>query len=175
MRRGFLIVAGVLFLAAVVTIAVFFSSVATSTIAPGAPLVTQATGIETVFGTFTATVVWTGGNLSTLSIQVFSCGQGGSCAGANQTSPVASATGASGTLTFTLQKGYHYLIQSDGTVTVVVTVGALASLFGLGLVLSVVALVLLIMGLILKPRRPAPGPQGSLGSPSEPPQDPGGR
>ncbi len=173
MRRGFLILAGVLFLVALITIVVFFSSVTTSTLTPGAPMVTQANGVETVFGTFTATVVWTGGNSSSLSLQVFSCGQSASCAGANHTSPVASGLGASGSLTFTLQKGYHYLLQADGTVTVVITVGALASLFGLGLVLSVVALILLVLGLILKPRQPVATGRPSPGSPSETPRSPG--
>ncbi len=167
MRRGFLIVAGALFLVALITIVVFFSSVTTSTIPPGTPLVTEANGIETLFGTFTATVVWTGGNSSALSLQVFSCGPSGSCSGANHTSPVASGVGASGTLTFTLQKGYRYLLQADGTVSVVITVGALASLFGLGLVLSVVALLFLVLGLILKPR-----PPGSRGHPSPGPSSP---
>jgi hypothetical protein len=166
MRRRFLILAGVLFLVALVTIVVFFSSVVTSTVTVASPLTTQATGVETVFGSFTATVVWTGGNLSTLGIEVFSCGQAGSCAGANQTPPVASGNGASGSLTFTLEKGYRYLIQTNGTATVVVTVGALASLFGLGLVLFVVALILLILGLILKPRGPSERAGGDPSSPT---------
>ncbi len=155
MRRSFLYLAGVLFVAAVVLVALFFSTTVSAPIGPGSPLTTQSSGLEMKLGAVHATVAWTGGNGSGTLVAVFACGSSSSCVGANQSAALAIGHGSSGTLSFSLDPGHYYSIQSNVPVTVIVAAGELAGLFELGVALGVVGLVLLILGMILDPPKPS--------------------
>lgn len=99
---------------------------------------------------------WSAG--SSITVNVYDCGTDTSCTNAIHTGAIATATGSTGSLSWTGPKGNYYLIVPSGTATV--TAGVTEPLAGgiVGVLLLVVGLVLAIFGAVRNPPAPKASP-----------------
>jgi hypothetical protein len=146
MRKGRVIVGIILVVIGLVLAVVpFFESASVNV--PQDPLAYNFS--PNIIGSGTVTISWSGGSAGT-SIEVLPC-SGGTCYG--QSTPLASGSGSSGTLSFSAQGGSSYALtetNSTSTVTAKVTISGLQPLELIGIAVVVVGAFFAVLGL----RRP---------------------
>lgn len=128
------------------------TSTGQTNVAAGQGEVVQATApLALLTPTVSMTVTWTAS--SSTQVRVLACGTDSGC-GSPGSTPVASGTGTSGSLTFSADKGSYYLIEPDHSATINVqpTVPILGG--ALGLVLLIVGILLLVVGLVARKKQP---------------------
>lgn len=110
---------------------------------------------------------------STVTVNVYDCGTDTQCTNAVHTSPIATGTGASGSLSWSGPKGEVFLVVPSSTATVTTTVTE--PLLGgvIGVVLLVIGILLAAIGAMRAPKKAAPAaPVARAAAPAAPPAAP---
>ncbi len=150
MRRGVFAIGIVLLIIGVVLVALPLLTPTTFNI-PASPSALEIT--PNLVGSGSATISWSGA-ASTTQITVYSC-PGGTCSAAGST--LASVTGASGSVTFSVQAGSTYAVTATGTsapVAAKMTLSGISPGQLLGVGLLVVGAILALLGYRAQPRAP---------------------
>lgn len=139
-------------------------STSTSNTSPGAILSVSSPPFLFFTSTLPFSLSWTA--TAALTVYVYACGSDSTCASVtpNSTTPVVTGSGASGSVSFTAQKGQYYEIygkSSAATWTATYSATYAVPFIGgsLGFFLLILGIVILIVGLVVKKKQPpSPAP-----------------